>query len=222
MRAHGLVPLGLVLLSLIPVVSGSLRLTELAGGPELLAQAERFTSFPVPVIVHILAATLFSIVGAFQFLPGLRRGRSSWHARVGRALVPAGALVAVSGMWMGAFSQLPAGDGPALLVLREVFGALMLVSLALGVRAIVRRRFAEHGAWMTRAYAIGVAAGTQAILLIPVSIVLGPAHELGRASAMGAAWVLNLAIAELAIRARARRQARRREVRAASRAAAAA
>lgn len=201
-RGSAWIPVGLILLNLIPIVSGSLRLTQLGGGPELLPEAARFTSFPLPVVTHIVAATLFSVLGAFQFLPGLRRGRRSWHKLVGRVLIPAGFLVALSGMWMGAFSELPAGDGAALLVLRLGFGGYMLASLALGIRAIVRRRFAVHGAWMTRAYAIGIAAGTQAIFLIPVSMLLGPSHEAGRAIAMGLAWVANLAVAEMAIRRR--------------------
>lgn len=206
MTTRWLIPVGLILLSLIPIISGSLRLTQLAGGPEVIPQADRFTVFPWPVIVHIVSATLFSVVGAFQFLPGLRRGRRSWHKMAGRVLIPAGFLVALSGMWMGAFSDLPAGDGPLLMVFREAFGLLMLVSLVLAVRAIVQRRFSVHGAWMTRAYAIAVGAGTQAIFLIPVSILLGSSHELGRAITMAAAWGANLAVAELAIRRRARRR----------------
>jgi hypothetical protein len=200
-------------LNLIPIISGSLRLTQLGGGPELIPQADRFSDFPWPVITHIVSATLFSIVGAFQFLPGLRRGRRSWHKIAGRVLIPAGFLVALSGMWMGAFSDLPAGDGPLLFVIREVFGAYMLVSLVLGIRAIVQRRFSVHGAWMTRAYAIAVGAGTQAIFLIPVSLVLGSSHEAGRAFAMALAWIVNLAVAELVIRRRARQEQRRRLVR---------
>ncbi|MGN6273108.1 MAG: DUF2306 domain-containing protein [Protaetiibacter sp.] len=202
-RGSAWVPVGLILLTLIPIVSGSLRLTQLGGGPQLLPAAARFTDFPWPVVIHIVAATLYSVVGAFQFLPGLRRGRRSWHRMAGRVLLPAGALVALSGMWMGAFSALPAGDGVALMVLRLGFGGYMLAALALGARAIVQRRFAAHGAWMTRAYAIGVAAGTQAIFLIPVSMLLGPTHEAGRAIAMGLAWLTNLLVAELAIRRRA-------------------
>jgi hypothetical protein len=204
MKARWLIPVGLILLNLIPIVSGSLRITQLGGGPELIPQADRFTVFPWPVIIHIVSATLYSIVGAFQFLPGLRRGRRSWHKIAGRVLIPAGFLVALSGMWMGAFSDLPAGDGPLLFVFREAFGGFMLVSLILGVRAILRRQFSVHGDWMTRAYAIGVGAGTQAIFLIPVSLVLGSSHELGRAVTMALAWIANLAIAEIAIRRRAR------------------
>lgn len=214
MKTRWLIPTGLILLNLIPIISGSLRLTQLGGGPELIPQADRFTVFPWPVITHIVAGTLYSIVGAFQFLPGLRRGRRSWHKLAGRVLIPAGFLVALSGMWMGAFSDLPAGDGPLLFVVREIFGTFMLVSLIMGIRAIVRRRFSDHGAWMTRAYAIGVGAGTQAIFLIPVSLVLGSSHELGRAVAMALAWIANLAVAELVIRRRARQQVQARQPRA--------
>jgi uncharacterized membrane protein len=203
-RVLWLIPTGLILLSLIPIISGSLRLTQLSGGPELIPEAARFTGFPVPVILHIVAGILFSVVGAFQFLPGLRRGRRSWHKIAGRVLIPAGFVVALAGLWMASFSVLPAGDGPALRVIRWVFGTYMIVSLVLAVRAIVRRKFSVHGAWMTRAYALGVAAGTQAIFLIPVSMILGSTHELGRAVAMSTAWLVNLGVAELVIRRRVR------------------
>jgi hypothetical protein len=79
----------------------------------------------------------------------------------------------------------------------------MVASIGLGIRAISRRDFAGHGRWMTRGYAIGVAAGTQALLLIPGAIVFGPTDRLSRALLMGAAWLLNLVVAELVIRRRA-------------------
>jgi hypothetical protein len=206
-RGLWLIPVGFILLTLIPVISGSLRLTQLGGGPELIPESPRFTDFPVPVILHIVAGTLFGFVGAFQFLPGLRRGKRSWHKMAGRVLIPAGFILALSALWMATFSDLPVGDGPALRVIRWIFGTYMLVALVLAVRAIVQRRFQVHGAWMTRAYALGVAAGTQAIFLIPVSVALGSSHELGRAVAMAGAWVVNLAVAELVIRRRVRRAA---------------
>ena len=61
---------------------------------------------------------------------------------------------------------------------------------------------------MTRAYAIGVAAGTQALLLIPGAMLFGPADEPSRTVIMGVAWLLNLAVAEGIIRRRARHAAR--------------
>src|ERR1700712_1725172 len=207
-RGTWLVPAGLVLLTLIPIVSGSLRLTQLSGGPQLIPATARFTAFPAPVVVHIVSATLFSVIGAFQFLPALRRGRRSWHAIAGRVLVPAGFLVALSGLWMATLSPHPIGDGPALLIIRVLFGSYMLLTLVLAVRALTRRSYRAHGAWMTRAYALGVAAGTQALALIPGSILFGPNDQGPRAVAMGAAWALNLAVAELVIRRRAVRGAR--------------
>jgi len=108
-------------------------------------------------------------------------------------------------MWMAAFYAHPVGDGLVLTLLRLLFGAAMLASLGLGARAILRREFVAHGEWMTRAYAIGMGAGTQAIVLIPGAILYGAHDELSRTVLMGAAWVINLAVAELVIRRRARR-----------------
>jgi hypothetical protein len=84
-----------------------------------------------------------------------------------------------------------------------VFGGYMLVSLSLAVRALLRHDYVAHGSWMTRAYALGVAAGTQAIALIPGSILFGSKNEASRAVAMGLAWVVNLTVAEIVIWRRA-------------------
>jgi hypothetical protein len=210
-RAGWLVPVGLILLTLIPIIAGAARVTELSGAPAITPDNARFVTSPIPVIVHIVGATLFSILGAFQFVPALRR-RNRWHRVAGRILIPAGAAVALSGIWMALFSQHAPGDGVAVSALRVLFGTVMLASIALGIRAIIRRNFVGHGAWMTRAYAIAVAAGTQTLVLIPQSIIFGKYDEVSRALAMGAAWVINLAIAELVIR----RRAARRTVRSAS------
>lgn len=204
-RAVWLIPVGLILLMMIPILSGLFRVTQLSGGPELIPEAARFTDFPVPVIAHIIAGVTFSVVGAFQFLPQPRRGRRSWHRLAGRVLIPAGFVVALSALWMATGPQLPAGDGPALLVIRWVFGSYMVVALVLAVRALLARSYAAHGEWMTRAYALGVAAGTQAFALIPGSILFGSSDETSRAVAMTAGWLINLTVAELVIRRRKRR-----------------
>jgi hypothetical protein len=208
-RRQWLVPAGLILLTLIPILAGEVRLHEIASGAVETAKNARFLESPIPVVTHIVSVTIFSILGAFQFVPALRRGRS-WHRITGRILIPAGLVTALSGTWMAAFYPHPAGEGLPLTVIRLAFGAAMVASIALGIRAIVNRNFATHGEWMTRAYAIAVAAGTQAIVLIPETIIFGPGNELPRTTFMAAAWVINLTIAELVIR-------RRRRVPAASR-----
>jgi hypothetical protein len=209
-RGTWLIPVGLILLALIPIVSGSLRLTQLGSGPELIPAQTRFTASPIPVIVHIVSATLFSVVGAFQFLPAPGQAGRSWHRMAGRVLVPAGFLVAFTGLWMATIYPHPVGDGSALVVLRVVFGSYMVVSLVFAVRALTQHEYVVHGAWMTRAYALGVAAGTQAIALIPGAILFGSRNETSRAVAMGGAWLINLAVAEFVIRRRSHRVAARR------------
>ena len=58
-----------------------------------------------------------------------------------------------------------------------------------------------------RGYALGLAAATQALTLAAGELIAGPPGELSRALLMGAAWVINLAVAEWAIRKRLRRPA---------------
>jgi len=127
---------GLIALSLIPVLAGAFRLNELMGRPEITANNARFVASPIPVTVHIVSVTVYSLLGALQFVPSLRRGRPSWHRIAGRILVPAGVLVAVSGLWMNFFYPRPAGDGESLVVVRLIFGSAMLASIVLAVFAI--------------------------------------------------------------------------------------
>jgi uncharacterized membrane protein len=198
-------PVGLIALSLIPVLAGAVRLNELMGSPEITANNARFVASPIPVTVHIVSVTLYSLLGALQFVPSLRRGRSSWHRIAGRILVPAGVLVAVSGLWMNFFYPRPAGDGESLVVVRLIFGSAMLASIVLAVFTIRRRDFPAHGAWMTRGYAIALGAGTQVFTMLPWVLVFGPigaADELPRTVLMTAGWVINLAVAEYVIRRR--------------------
>jgi len=198
-------PVGLIVLSLIPVIAGAVRLTELAGGPEITANNARFVASPTPVMVHIVSVTVYSLLGALQFVPSLRRGRPSWHRIAGRILVPAGVLVALSGLWMSAFYPRPPGDGESLVVVRLIVGSAMLASIVLAVLAIRRRDFISHGAWMTRGYAIALGAGTQVFTMLPWVVVFGPigaADELPRTVLMTAGWVINLAVAEYVIRRR--------------------
>jgi len=197
------IPAGLILLSLVPMLAGAMRLAELAGNPEVTPDNARFVAMPAPVVVHIVAASVFCLLGAFQFHPGLRRRRPRWHRLAGRVVAPAGIVAALAGLWMALFAELPPGDGPLLAVFRAVFGSAMVASLVLGVLAIRRRDVVTHSAWMTRGYAIGQGAGTQAVLFLPWTLA-GSVGVTTRALIMGAGWVVNLAVAEWIIRRRRR------------------
>jgi predicted membrane protein DUF2306 len=96
-------PVRLIALSLIPVLAGAFRLNELMSSPEITAENARFVASPIPVTVHMVSVTVYSLLGALQFVPLLRRGGQNWHRIAGRILVPAAALVALTGLWMNFF-----------------------------------------------------------------------------------------------------------------------
>ena len=192
---------GLILLSLIPVLGGAFRLTDLTGDT-ITADNARFFASPIPIVAHIVGATVYTLLGALQFVPALR-GRRGWHRVAGLVLIPAGLVAAVSGLWMAAFYPSSDGDSPLLVVIRLAFGSAMAASIVLGILAVKRRDFSAHGAWMTRAYALGIAAGTQAVVLAIWILGIGPVDSLTNALLMGAAWVINSGVAELVILRRA-------------------
>jgi uncharacterized membrane protein len=198
----------LLVLSFIPIASGVFRLTQLTGGAEITPANARFFASPQPVTVHIVGASLFAILGAFQFASGLRRRWPAWHRWAGRLLVVCGLLVGFSGLWMTLFYPHPDGDGDFLSAQRLLFGSAMIVSIVLSFAAIRRGNVKLHRAWMMRAYAIGMGAGTQALILMIGEMVAGKPNELGRALLMGLAWVINLVVAEWVIRRRPAHRAR--------------
>ncbi|MEW9550429.1 DUF2306 domain-containing protein [Nonomuraea sp. NPDC050783] len=202
-RASRLVPAGLIVLSAVPVVAGALRLTALAGGPDVMPEGARFAAVPLPVVAHIVAATVYTVLGAFQF--GGRRPPAR-HRLMGRILLPCGLVVALSGLWMTLYYPRPAGDGDLLAAFRLGFGSAMAAALVLGLAAVLRRDFTGHRAWMTRAYAIALGAGSQAVITGIWVAFAGPPGETARALLLGAGWAVNLAVAELVIRRPRRRR----------------
>lgn len=120
-------PFALVALGAIPVIAGTLRLSELAGGPPVLPFKPRIAASPAPAVIHVASAILY-----------------------------------------------------------------------LGVTAVRRHDFAEHQAWMIRAYALAAGAGTQ-VFTLGISESLFGAGELTSGLALGAGWAINLTVAEYII-----------------------
>ena len=199
-RGEWLVIALLIALSALPVGAGAVRLAGLASGAEITPENARFFAAPVPVVLHILSVSVYCVLGAFQFSPGIRRRRPGWHRGAGRLLVPLGLVAALSGLWLTQFYPPVDHDGPLLYVIRLVVGSAMVLFICLGLAAIRRRDIARHRAWMMRGYAIGLGAGTQALTHLPYFLFEGIQGELSRALAMGAGWAINLAVAEWIIR----------------------
>jgi uncharacterized membrane protein YozB (DUF420 family) len=182
---------------MIPLSAGTLRLVQLAGGPALMPADHRFTGVPVALVAHIAGAAVFALVGAFQFLPRLRR--RGWHRRAGRVLVAAGLVVVTSAFELTLFYEAQPGTGDLLYVFRLVVGSAMAACLVLGFVSIRRRDVAAHRAWMIRAYALGLGAGTQVFTEGFGGALFGTGVLVGDL-AKGAGWLINLAVAEWVIR----------------------
>lgn len=194
------VPAGLILLSVIPLTFGAIRLSQLMSGAEITPDNARFFESPSPVVIHIISSAIYALLGAFQFVSRLWTRGIKWHRWVGRLLVPCGLFVGLSGLWMTLFYPRPEGASDLLFFFRLFFGSGMILSITLGFISIRRRDVAQHQAWMTRAYAIGMGAATQVLTGMVGALILGEVNEFENALLVGTAWVINLAIAELSIR----------------------
>lgn len=200
-RSTGWVPVALVGLVLIPAIAGSLRLVELAGGPLLLPANPRMTASPAPVVAHITSAIAYAVLGALQLSAALRRRHPVWHRAAGRVVLVLGMAVALSALWMTLFYARQPGTGELAFLFRLAFGSGMAASITLGFAAIRRGDVARHQAWMTRAYALALGAGTQTFSLGVGHAVFGTS-ALTTDLSLGAGWAVNLAVAEYVIRRR--------------------
>jgi uncharacterized membrane protein len=210
-RAGWWVPASLLALAVIPVLGGTGRLVEVLGGPDVLPTDPRFAASPAPIVVHVVAAIVYAVLGAFQFSARLRRRRPRWHRRAGRLLVALGLAVALSGLWMTLLYPQKAGTGDILYTFRLLASSGMGVSIILGLAAIRSRDIARHRAWMTRAYALALGAGTQAFTVGFGEAAFG-SGVVRTDLMMGAGWVINAAIAEWVIRRPAAPRPRRARV----------
>jgi hypothetical protein len=195
---------GLLALSAIPVIAGMFRMGQLAGGAETADNA-RFLADPVPIATHIIGVTTFAALGAFQFVPRLRRrrpGRLGWHRAAGWLLVACGFAGPLAGIWMILFY--PGHDASTALPdgVQIAFGSAWTVCVALGFAAIRRRDIARHRTWMTRGYALALGGGTQALLFLAFAPIVGTPEGVVEALLLGGAWVINLAVAEWGLRRR--------------------
>lgn len=89
-------------------------------------------------------------------------------------------------------------------MLRLSVGSAMAASIILGLTAIRRGDAAHHLAWMTRAYALALGAGTQVFTLGIGNAVFGTS-ALTTDLSLGAGWAINLSVAEYVIRRSRRR-----------------
>lgn len=204
------VPALLLLLSLVPTLGGIVRLIGVATDTTVTAENARFVAAPTAVVIHVISALLYSLLGAFQFSSRIRARWPGVHRRAGRVLAVCGLLAGVTGLWMTAFYEIPLGmQGPVLYVVRLVVATAMVASIVIAWSSILKRQVARHEAFMIRAYALGQGAGTQALVLGPWMVISGASTGLTRDLLMTLAWAINVVVAEVIIHVRATSSARR-------------
>lgn len=201
-KSEWFVLVGLLVLSFVPSIGGIFRLVELGLGTalEFLPENPRIQSAPVPVEFHLIGSIPYCILGAFQFLPGIRKNYPKWHRIAGRFLVCAGIVSALSGLWMTQYYSFPDSlQGNLLYFVRIFVGVSMTTCIILGLSSVLKKRIALHQAWMIRAYALGQGAGTQVLIAIPWLLTVGEPGGFTRDILMTAAWVINIVVAECII-----------------------
>lgn len=197
-RSSAWLVVGLVVFSALPLTFGILRLMQLAGLSDVMPEA---SAPAIPLVSHIIGALAYTLLGAIQFSPEIRRRWPAWHRIAGRLALVGAALVVGSALWLTAAYVTPSFGGLVLAGLRVAVAAAMAASIALGLAAVLRREISRHREWMIRAYALGLGAATQMLVLMVAEIVTGgPPTDLDRALLMGLAWGLNLTVAEWRIR----------------------
>jgi len=148
------------------------------------------------LIVHIVASMLAILIGPFQFLPGIRKGR--WlkvHRWLGRTYLLSILFGGLGGLYMAQFAY----GG---LITESGFAALASLWLYSGFMAykhIRNKEFEQHREWMTRNYALTFA-GVMLRLWMPTSEALGIDFLMAYRAVGWLCWVPNLLVAEWIIR----------------------
>lgn len=187
---------GLVVLSAVPMLAGLTRLFDMPTGRLALDGHERFAADPLTGVLHIVGATGFATIGAFQFMP------SRSHRLVGRVLSALGLIAAFAGAVMAMTWAPKQFDTAWFNAMRTTVAIAMVVFIVAGVVTARRGDFTAHAAWMTRAYALFLSAGTQVFTAGFTALPFMQPHMNERlyAASMAAGWVINLVAAEWVIR----------------------
>lgn len=160
------------------------------------------------LIVHIVASMLAILIGPFQFLPGIRKGRLlKVHRWLGRTYLLSILFGGLSGLYMAQFAY----GGT---ISRLGFGALAILWLYSGYMAYkhIRNKDIEgHRQWMIRNYALTFA-GVMLRVWSPLSGVVGIDFLMAYRAIAWLCWAPNLIFAQWVISQTRKSQVRARMV----------
>ncbi len=154
--------------------------------------------------IHILAGTVFMLLGPLQFIPSIRRHWPKMHRVTGRVFLVCGLIAAATGL--GVEFTFPLRGGYAKRAAMVLFALAMLVALVLAWRAAVRRRIDLHRAWVVRAYAISLALSTTRLYFIPAYLMYGNPSQFEATTVTWAGFCINCLVTEWIVRRSRRTQ----------------
>jgi uncharacterized membrane protein len=178
-------PLILALLVAIPVALSVERLMWFANGADPMAEAmdtPHFANVPIPIIAHVASSSMFCLIAIVRLPPELRLASRRLHKTLGYIAAISGVLAALSAMVMVFIYPTGPFATTALNIVRFGFAALMGLCILNEVRTARARRITSHRAWMIRAFAVAVAASTQAVFMgLRFATIGDPSPELATA-----------------------------------------
>ena len=186
----------LLLLAMLPVLVSLGYLTMDPDNFPFTQQKAVYTAHITMLITHVITAMLAILIGPFQFLPGLRKGRLlKVHRWLGRFYLLSVLFGGLSGLYMAQFAY----GG---IISRVGFAALAILWLHSGYRAyrhIRNKEIEQHRQCMIRNYALTLA-GLMLRVWVPLSIPLGIDFTLAYMFTGWLCWVPNLLVAEWIVR----------------------
>lgn len=123
----------------------------------------RYLEHPIITSLHMFSGIAFLIFAPLQFIKKVRIKNLGLHRKLGKFLV---VCALISGLY-GIISivVLPTFGGLPSETAAWIFGPLFVFSILRAYSCARNKEFMAHREWMIRAFAIGLAVGTQRILL---------------------------------------------------------
>ncbi len=186
----------IVLSVLIMIASGVSRLVLMTQDPATADGFDaRYIQHPWVSLLHIVPGVLFLTFAPLQFVARIRRRRISIHRGSGRILATCAAISGVLALVVNFL--FPAFGGISTQSAVVFYSVLLLFSLSMAIRHILKKEVRQHREWMIRTFALAMSVATQRVLLILLRLLMGFSTE----EAFGAAFWLgisvNLVVAEV-------------------------
>jgi hypothetical protein len=125
------------------------------------------------LVGHILFATVISIAGALQLIPGIRNRFPAFHRWNGRLFVLAALTQAITGIYLTVWVRKLIGDTTQHVV--SVLGAVLIIFCAvMALRFAIARNFTIHRRWALRLFLVASASWFIRLGFALTLVLLGP------------------------------------------------